>query len=717
MSGVEEFSEEDKPVETVIHEDEIEYAVCCDCCTSLCRIVHFLSNIFSTILTVFDLFGLILIMSFIAHIFLLAGLRITNDPAENNKGFFVMCVTGLMLANIMAIAMWIFSRFDYYNECPFRHIQLSIAALVPCLDLSHSFTCNALDEEKETQIRRNNPDTENPNQKEEEEKMRKKRKEKKIFITSRNIIFAILLILYGLLFLLALKSFDDMTFFLMVILPMFKYILALLIYGINGWVGLFISVKDHEMKEAIYKDPILLSIYTLNGIKGLRKNTMKGLKSFVWLLIKIALSLTVFIMLMVEQTKMNLASKYKALLVFMYLLIGFPLSVNTSFLAYWCDCTDGCVKNCQEIDTKRSSKKKRFLSTYAFSFVSYAIVIALCIAVVLFYHKTNLKERKYEGIDLGSGYTYIGQPAEPTVNNKKEVISPMCYVKPYGLKMIHYAAIAYSTYYDMNLYNESDPDQNNEGKFIREYFDDPQYGFTSVKSMDLEPNQLGAANIYNFNQFNLTVIGIRGTFEKVDWNLDIQIFLSSLLLTASSIGSLTTNSIPHTAKAIRKIMAFPLEILSGKEMLDKYMNSIDLFIKENEGDFNTNVIFAGHSLGGGLSKLYGHIYGYASVSISGPGMSLLQTVYKGPKTDINMIITQSEIIPDRDIVPRVEVSSGTKFRVLCNQGTFDCHAIDHTLCMIGLMCQTPHNEYCSNLGTIKKKYDSMQKLATEYEII
>lgn len=334
-------------------------------------------------------------------------------------------------------------------------------------------------------------------------------------------------------------------------------------------------------------------------------------------------------------------------------------------------------------------------------------------------------ERKYSEIKLGNGYVYNGQPEDPTVENKKEVVSQVCYVKPYGLKMLHYAAIAFSAYYDMNVYNDEINQtgfngkdfKTREGKFLNEFFEDPKYKFSSVKSMELEQNELGAANIFHFDQFNLTVIGIRGTFDKMDVSIDIQAFLSSLFLTASSLGALATDSIPVTARAIRSILAYPLTLLSGKALLDSYKDSIDQFIKENQPEFRTNVIFTGHSLGGGMAKLFGHIYGYASVSISGPGVTLLQTLYDSPKKDLNMVITQAEIIPDRDFIPRVEVSAGTKYRVLCNQAKLGCHGKAHTLCMMGLMCQTPHDSFCENLDDTSEIYDGMKKLASEYEII
>ena len=49
-----------------------------------------------------------------------------------------------------------------------------------------------------------------------------------------------------------------------------------------------------------------------------------------------------------------------------------------------------------------------------------------------------------------------------------------------------------------------------------------------------------------------------------------------------------------------------------------------------------------------------------------------------------------DLVPDLDIVPRVELSGGTQFRILCEKGILECHQVYRTLCMIGIMCHDEH---------------------------
>ena len=211
------------------------------------------------------------------------------------------------------------------------------------------------------------------------------------------------------------------------------------------------------------------------------------------------------------------------------------------------------------------------------------------------------------------------------------------------------------------------------------------------------------------------IVSIRGTSDSLDLMLDVQFFCSSALLNlASPFASLVSDNLPKTMYAIKKVMAFPLNFMAGLTLFDAFIeNMTDYYNKTVLPNANANIVFVGHSLGGGLAKIFGHKYGKAAISFSGPGISLHQTLVKGEKTDKNSMITQSEVIPDQDLVPRVEASSGVKYRVLCKYSPGTCHGIVTTVCMMGLMCQTPHDNFCKMHSTTSGIYDEMIKYADE----
>ena len=77
------------------------------------------------------------------------------------------------------------------------------------------------------------------------------------------------------------------------------------------------------------------------------------------------------------------------------------------------------------------------------------------------------------------------------------------------------------------------------------------------------------------------------------------------------------------------------------------------------------IFFIGHSLGGGLAKLLGVKYNKQSISFSGPGVTPLEIEYS--RKNNNYIKTNFvDVIPDKDVVQRIEKTSGTVFRVICD---------------------------------------------------
>ena len=57
-----------------------------------------------------------------------------------------------------------------------------------------------------------------------------------------------------------------------------------------------------------------------------------------------------------------------------------------------------------------------------------------------------------------------------------------------------------------------------------------------------------------------------------------------------------------------------------------------------------------------------------------------------------------------DLVPRVEVSGGTIYRIVCKEGPLDCHSKTLSLCEILIMCRNPnYEEYCRKMANLNDK--------------
>ena len=56
-----------------------------------------------------------------------------------------------------------------------------------------------------------------------------------------------------------------------------------------------------------------------------------------------------------------------------------------------------------------------------------------------------------------------------------------------------------------------------------------------------------------------------------------------------------------------------------------------------------------------------------------------------------------------DLVPRVEVSGGTIYRIICKEGPLDCHSKELSLCEVLIMCNHPnYKEYCTKIAQLNE---------------
>jgi hypothetical protein len=68
-----------------------------------------------------------------------------------------------------------------------------------------------------------------------------------------------------------------------------------------------------------------------------------------------------------------------------------------------------------------------------------------------------------------------------------------------------------------------------------------------------------------------------------------------------------------------------------------------------------------------------------------------------------------------DLVPRVETSGGTVYRIICKAGVFKWHEKVMSLCEVLIMCRNPNYEvYCKNIALLSS--EEIQDLYTGSEL-
>ena len=213
----------------------------------------------------------------------------------------------------------------------------------------------------------------------------------------------------------------------------------------------------------------------------------------------------------------------------------------------------------------------------------------------------------------------------------------------------------------------------------------------------------------------LTIFAVQASLKRLDFWLDLEIFMSSAIYTLMRI--LTINKYESlTSRAITWLMTIPIrELLEKFTLFKTYTDNLDKDIDEKIQSIKNdrNIIFTGHSLGGGIAKYLGFKYHKETVNASGPGITSLEYKFSGKNNYYKYFKSNLiDIVPDYDIVSRLEISGGVRYRVLCEKGFVSCHQIDRILCQVGTMCRREDlvGDLCiSTFG--KDEYQKIRDLA------
>ncbi|KAK8899095.1 hypothetical protein M9Y10_001396 [Tritrichomonas musculus] len=335
----------------------------------------------------------------------------------------------------------------------------------------------------------------------------------------------------------------------------------------------------------------------------------------------------------------------------------------------------------------------------------------LVIGLFALYYQDKDKKDSYF-YNIKDQVRWNGQPSGtyPLIPSTSTVKSAMCFSKIYGLNMIQIGSIAAASYYD---------DIDDYIKYLQNsFFRDENYDirFKFLLNKDNGPVLL-QADLDNMNSGDkIRIYSIRGSRAPKDWWLDVEIFVSSAMLSVAKWIPFLQRQEDTASNLISNFMTLPLNLLHKGSLTYQYTNLMineinkDIIVAESE---NRKILFTGHSLGGGLSKVLASKYQHQSVALSGPGITPIENIFVNKSNVYDKFFKSKfiDIVPDRDIVPRFEMSGGTRFRVLCNKNVGECHDKFRTICQMGLLCNDEYHtgDFCSNY--FHKEYDNMKKLA------
>ena len=295
--------------------------------------------------------------------------------------------------------------------------------------------------------------------------------------------------------------------------------------------------------------------------------------------------------------------------------------------------------------------------------------------------------------------------------NNHNVISAVCYTKINHLNFIELTALANAAYLEGEINNEKNIIRALKLSVFNEIDDT-----INLKNLTFLTNISDIISILKADftikgKKPLTIIAIKGTSNWLDFFIDVEMFISSALFSIARQFPILYKSESYASYFLAKNSLLPYDFLGSITLMKKYIDKIDTTFSEltNKTGYGLNereYLFIGHSLGGGLAKLSAFKYKMKSFSVSGPGLSPLEFYFGFGKDEFNKYFKSTfiDLVPDLDIVPRVDLSGGSQYRVLCEKGIFECHQAKRTLCMLGVMCNKEHltGDLCSGIFTSKE---------------
>ena len=193
------------------------------------------------------------------------------------------------------------------------------------------------------------------------------------------------------------------------------------------------------------------------------------------------------------------------------------------------------------------------------------------------------------------------------------------------------------------------------------------------------------------NSSNFAYVTIRGTNNQWDMLTDVQLWsaakLMQLLRELLPLGSIWTPIIPNLIRLVTTVESSNIRKISFYKDTSNFVKWLQTLNATN----SSGIAVTGHSLGGGLAIITGAQTGVPAVGLSAPNAMLSRKSFDPPVTPQALNSKTFNIIPDRDIVPRIDDVAKNFQNIKCTTKTQDilgCHDSTRSLCEIIYTCGT-----------------------------
>ena len=188
------------------------------------------------------------------------------------------------------------------------------------------------------------------------------------------------------------------------------------------------------------------------------------------------------------------------------------------------------------------------------------------------------------------------------------------------------------------------------------------------------------------------IVSIRGSESLWDWVVNVDLWsgagLAQIVRSIMPLGWMWDPILDNLVHVVNKLESDNLKKLA-------YYTHTTKFVEALQGGYGngkfTTVRVTGVSMGGGIAIITGSQSGAATVAFSGPNAMLSRHNFDPPLTPEQINTRTFNVIPDRDIIARLDDHGKLYQRIQCRaeqNSLLGCHSMWRTLCEIQYQCGT-----------------------------
>uniref|UniRef100_A0A7S2I7P5 Fungal lipase-type domain-containing protein n=1 Tax=Zooxanthella nutricula TaxID=1333877 RepID=A0A7S2I7P5_9DINO len=211
---------------------------------------------------------------------------------------------------------------------------------------------------------------------------------------------------------------------------------------------------------------------------------------------------------------------------------------------------------------------------------------------------------------------------------------------------------------------------------------------TTLEDLEIEELQntsfMARYAIIKFPTAKKRVMAIRGTQNFDDILADVDLFAPSAVIDAMTYFFPITSIVPkHVIRWYFKF--FNLKAWFGGRSL--FADHLDEARRQKQLSDEQGLEFfiTGHSLGGCIAAILGGQVGVPAVTFSPPGQDLMIDRF-GVEGEREFWGSLTAVVPDNDLVPRVDYQLGTSLPMVCPGNPEECHRVSWAVCELYDRC-------------------------------